>query len=109
MKLRDEVLKELEGLRQKQAIASNQESSVTISTDDSDLIGIVEQLGVKNFAALCIVSEIKLNKQKAEKLVSAEKSPHQKCARCWNYWPSVGQNSENPELCQRCIDVIINR
>jgi isoleucyl-tRNA synthetase len=106
MNLRDEVLKELEGLRQKQIIASNQESTVTISTDDSDLINTLEQFGIKNFAALCIVSEIRLNKQKAEKLVSAEKSSHQKCQRCWNYWPSVGQNREHPDLCSRCIEVM---
>jgi len=106
MKLRDEVLKELEGLRQKQTIASNQESSVTISTDDSDLVGVVEQFGIKNFAALCIVSEIKLNKKKSQKLVSAEKSPHKKCQRCWNYWSSVGQNADNPDLCSRCSEVV---
>jgi isoleucyl-tRNA synthetase len=106
MTLRDEVLKELEGLRQKQSIASNQESSVTISTDDGELINIVEQFGINNFAALCIASEVKLNKQKAEKLVTAEKSPHSKCQRCWNYWPSVGKDAENPELCSRCIEVI---
>jgi len=106
MNLRDEVLKELEGLRQKQIIASNQESTVTISTDDADLTSTVEQFGIKNFAALCIVSEIKLNKQKAEKLVSAQKSPYKKCQRCWNYWPSVGQNAEKPELCGRCAEVV---
>ncbi|MEN6386664.1 MAG: isoleucine--tRNA ligase [Phycisphaerales bacterium] len=106
MKLRDEVLKELESLRKNEIIASNQESSVTISTDDSELIGYIEQLGLKNFAAMCIISEIKLNKQKAEKLVTAEKSAHQKCARCWNYWPSVGKNVEQPELCDRCAEVV---
>jgi isoleucyl-tRNA synthetase len=106
MTLRDEVLRELEGLRKNEIIASNQESSVTISTDDNDLIGIVEQFGIKNFAALCIVSEVKLNKQKTDKLVSAEKSPHKKCARCWNYWESVGKNSEQPELCDRCIEAV---
>jgi len=106
MKLRDEVLKELENLRKNEVIASNQESSVTISTDDAELIDVVEKLGVKNFAALCIVSEIKLNKQKAEKLITAEKSTHQKCARCWNYWPSVGKNPEQPELCDRCAEVV---
>jgi isoleucyl-tRNA synthetase len=109
MNLRDEVLKELEGLRQKQIIASNQESTVTISTDDADLTSAVEQFGIKNFAALCIVSEIKLNKQKAEKLVSAQKSPHKKCERCWNFWPSVGTNGDNPDLCSRCADVIHHR
>jgi isoleucyl-tRNA synthetase len=109
MNLRDEVLKELEGLRQKQAIASNQESTVTISTDDSDLIRTVEQFGIKNFAALCIVSEVNLKKENSQKLVSAEKSPYQKCQRCWNYWPSVGTDADNPELCERCIDVIHHR
>jgi isoleucyl-tRNA synthetase len=108
MNLRDEVLKELEGLRQKQAIASNQESTITISTDDSDLTRAVEQFGIKNFAALCIASEVKLDKAKSQKLVSAEKSPHKKCQRCWNYWPSVGENAENPELCSRCAKVIRN-
>ncbi len=106
MGLRDEVLKELEGLRQKQTIASNQESTVTISTDDSDLIDTVEQFGIENFAALCIVSEVKLNKVKSQKLVSAEKSPYKKCRRCWNYWPSVGQNANDPDLCSRCVEVI---
>ncbi|HBG27032.1 MAG: isoleucine--tRNA ligase [Planctomycetes bacterium GWF2_41_51] len=106
MHLRDEVLKELENLRKNEVIASNQESSVTISTDDAELINIIEQFGTKNFAALCIVSEIKLNNQKSEKLVTAQKSSHQKCARCWNYWPSVGKNSDNPELCERCSSVI---
>jgi isoleucyl-tRNA synthetase len=106
MNLRDEVLKELEGLRQKQIIASNQESTVTISTDNADLINTVEQFGIKNFAALCIVSEIRLDKQKSEKLVSAQKSPHKKCQRCWNYWPSVGQSSKYPDLCSRCVQII---
>jgi isoleucyl-tRNA synthetase len=106
MNLRDEVLKELEGLRQKQIIASNQESTVTISTDNLDLINVVENFGVKNFAALCIVSEVKLNKSKSDKLISAQKSPHKKCQRCWNYWPSVGTDVNYPDLCDRCAKVI---
>jgi isoleucyl-tRNA synthetase len=106
MNLRDEVLKELEGLRQKQIIASNQESSVTITTDDNNLINAVEQFGIENFAALCIVSQIKLKKEKSDKLVQAQKSPHKKCQRCWNYWPSVGQSSKYPDLCSRCVQVI---
>lgn len=102
MHLRDEVLKELEGLRKNNIIASNQQSTVTISTDDSELINTVLQFGIKNFAALCIVSEIKLIEAKSDKLVSAQKSPHKKCQRCWNYWESVGEN----DLCSRCAKVL---
>ncbi|MFT5084492.1 MAG: isoleucyl-tRNA synthetase [Lentisphaeria bacterium] len=31
------------------------------------------------------------------------KSNHEKCARCWHHREDVGQNSEHPELCVRCV------
>ena len=108
MHLRDEVLKELEGLRKNELIASNQESSIIINTDDGELISVVEKFGLDNFAALCIVSEVKLEKKKSDKLVNAQKSSHKKCQRCWNYWPSVEANAEYPDLCERCVNVIKN-
>ncbi len=30
----------------------------------------------------------------------------QKCQRCWQVLPSVGQDSQHPELCQRCVDAV---
>ena len=38
--------------------------------------------------------------------IEAAKSSFEKCARCWNFWESVGTNSEYPDLCDRCIEVI---
>ena len=29
-----------------------------------------------------------------------------KCDRCWNYSPTVGQNNEQPEICDRCVDAL---
>ncbi|MGA1980553.1 MAG: isoleucine--tRNA ligase [Sedimentisphaerales bacterium] len=105
MELRNKVLGVLEPLRKDKIIGSNQESSVTIHCTGEDAAAI-EQFGVKNFAALCIVSEVKLEKGATETTVSAQKSPHQKCQRCWNYWPSVGSNSQHPDICERCVSVI---
>ncbi|MFA5252700.1 MAG: isoleucine--tRNA ligase [Phycisphaerae bacterium] len=105
MELRDKVLLALEPLRKDKIIGSNQESSVTISCSADDAAAI-EQFGVKNFTALCIVSEVKLDKGATETTVSAQKSAHQKCQRCWNYWSSVGSDSKYPDLCERCISVI---
>jgi isoleucyl-tRNA synthetase len=62
MALRDEVLRELEGLRRNREIASNQEASVRIRTTDEELLKILQNFGEKNFASLCIVSEIKFEK-----------------------------------------------
>jgi isoleucyl-tRNA synthetase len=105
MDLRNKVLGVLEPLRKDKIIGSNQESTVTIRCDAGSA-AVIEQFGIKNFAALCIVSEVKLEKGATETTVSAQKSPHQKCQRCWNYWPSVGTDSKYPDLCERCISVI---
>ncbi len=105
MGLRDEVLRVLEGLRQEKKIASNQQACVTINCDDEDA-GVLNEFGLEQCAALCIVSEVKLQKAVGETTVAAEKSSYNKCQRCWNYWPSVGANSEHPDLCKRCISVV---
>ncbi len=105
MQLREEVLRVLEGLRRNQEIASNQEAAVDIVTNDDETIAAVTDLGIEAFAALCIVSEVKLSKG-PELRVVAWKSPHAKCQRCWNYWPTVGTDAEHEDLCARCIEVI---
>jgi isoleucyl-tRNA synthetase len=105
MGLRDEVLRVLEGLRQEKKIASNQQACVTICCDDEDA-GVLNEFGLEQFAALCIVSEVKLQKASGETTVAAQKSSYNKCQRCWNYWPSVGANNEHPDLCKRCVLVI---
>ena len=106
MWLRDEVLRVLEALRQEQKIGSNQEACVIVYCADEELTGILKEFGLEQFAALCIVSEVKLLKGSGETTVVAEKSNYQKCQRCWNYWPSVGADGEHPDLCERCVLVV---
>jgi isoleucyl-tRNA synthetase len=101
MSLREAVLLALEPLRRDKLIGSNQESSVTIRCGSEDAVAI-EQFGIKNFAALCIVSEVKLEKADGPTQMIAQKSAHQKCQRCWNYWPSVGSDPQHSDLCERC-------
>jgi isoleucyl-tRNA synthetase len=105
MFLRDEVLKALEPLRKDKIIGSNQESSVTIRCG-GDYAAAIEQFGLKNFAALCIVSEVKLEKSDGPVSIVAVKSPHKKCQRCWNWWPSVGADGNHPDTCERCAEVL---
>jgi len=105
MSLRDEVLRVLEGLRKDKQIASNQEACITISCNDEET-NLLNEFGLEQFAALCIVSEVKLQKTTDQTIIAAQKSENQKCQRCWNFWPSVGTNGEHPDLCERCITVI---
>ncbi|MBN1795934.1 MAG: isoleucine--tRNA ligase [Sedimentisphaerales bacterium] len=106
MSLRDDVLRVLEGLRQQKTINSNQEAGVQISTSDMELLKLVDDFGIEQFAALCIVSEVKAEKAQGETKIEASKSNHKKCDRCWNFWPSVGQNPDHPNLCSRCAEIV---
>ena len=108
MNLRDEVLRVLEVLRQEKKIASNLEANVTVYCGDGELASILNKFGLEQFAALCIVSEVKLQKGASETTAAAEKNKNKKCERCWNYWPSVGANSKHPGLCKRCVEVVSN-
>lgn len=124
MKLRDEVLGKLEDLRQDKKIGSNQEAAVKIRTSDNDLVSLIkDQITQNGFATLCIVSEVEIEKlagrlyegrppdqvditNEMPTITIAEKSKNKKCQRCWNYWPSVGEDTQHPDLCKRCIEAI---
>ncbi|GAG91064.1 unnamed protein product [marine sediment metagenome] len=115
MGLRDEVLGELERLREQKQIASSQEATVNIRSTDEDLVYFIKhQITEKEFAAFCIVSEVEIDKLSGQvditseigNIVVAKKSNHQKCQRCWNYWPTVGKNAEHADLCERCVGVV---
>jgi isoleucyl-tRNA synthetase len=108
MSLRDEALRVLEGLRRDKTIASNQEASLTMHCTPEDAAAL-KRFGLGQFAALCIVSEVKLEEGAQETTVTAEKSPHPKCQRCWNFWPSVGTDAEYPDICARCASVVRRR
>ncbi|MGE4285749.1 MAG: isoleucine--tRNA ligase [Phycisphaerae bacterium] len=101
--IRDMAMRELEVLRQKQVIGSNQEARLTV-TAPADVLAVLEGLG-ENFAAICIVSEA-VFEQGDNLSVKAEKSGCAKCVRCWNYWPSVGADAAEPELCERCAAAV---
>ncbi len=128
MALRDEVFRELEELRRKGEIGSNQQALVRIRTTNDELLQILNGFGERAFAALCITSSTTFEKLEVtfEKptdtmsvngkviedfydipmIIITQKSSHQKCQRCWNYRPSVRADSEHRDLCERCVEVI---
>jgi isoleucyl-tRNA synthetase len=80
---------------------------VIIECANDEELAELERFGAEKMAALCIVSEVKFAKSSGgQRVVTAQKSSHQKCQRCWNYWPSVGKNEKYPDLCERCEEVV---
>ncbi len=106
LEIRDKTLRSLESLREAKEIASNQEARVVISSNNQEIMDALDMIGENQFASLCIISEAKFERSDTDTAIKASKSPHSKCERCWNYLPSVGTISDNPDLCQRCADVV---
>ena len=50
-----------------------------------------------------MTSRAELVKGEGELAVEVTPTKQTKCCRCWHYVPSVGSNSEHPDLCERCL------
>ena len=103
--LRDVALAALEGMRKSKQIGSSQEAALTIHTDPAG----ASRADAKLLTTLCIVSEVEVVGDlpaPGDEVVTARKSEHSKCERCWNLRPSVGQDAEHPTLCDRCARVV---
>ena len=94
--VRDQVLMALEGLRKNKQIGSAQEARVRITTNRPERLLPEREL----LSTLCIVSELEIVADPAAmgESVVAERSPHSKCERCWNYRSTVGQSAGAPDI-----------
>ncbi len=111
-KVRDAVKKQLEDLRTQKIIGSSLDANVTLYAEGelysflNDICDILPQV--------LIVSKVSLvngnggaQDEEFEGLgIESKKAEGAKCARCWTYSDSVGCDSENPEICERCAAAI---
>ena len=117
LRIRDLVLIVLEGMRANKVIGSSQAASVSIACFKP---GQAQEFEAYKslLTELCNVSEITIIDKSAMgagfgsesesygAVVSADKSPYDKCERCWNLRATVGQNAVHPTLCERCVGVV---
>ncbi len=62
----------------------------------------------RDLSSIFIVSSVTLKLSQEGQEVRAEvfRADGQKCERCWSYDTSVGQYSDHPTLCQKCLNAI---
>jgi len=112
--VRTEVLRALEAARNAKTISGALEAKVVLSAAQ-DLAPLLEQY--KSWLpALFIVSQVELtaappaDAQKSDSLpglgVSVHHADGAKCERCWNYSTHVGENSDYPTVCERCVSAL---
>jgi isoleucyl-tRNA synthetase len=104
LKLREQILIALEGLRKNKQIGSAQEAKVRVATGRPEHWLPDREL----LATLCNVSEVGIVADTAATVetVTAEHASYTKCERCWNYRSTVGQSALHPTLCDRCVRVL---
>jgi len=116
LKVRDEVARAVEALREQKLVAHSMEVKVMLSPADEDLAALLKDHR-EAVLELLMVSELELAGDVGQpaagegQVIGAagarvERSTHAKCARCWNLRPSVGSDAAHPELCERCARAV---
>ena len=116
VEVRNAVSKELEQLRIAGEIGSSLDAEVTLYCG-SEIKNRLRQLGNElrfvliTSSATVLADTDKTDNAKHVKLengdeiwIEAAASTQPKCVRCWHHREDVGQHSEHPELCGRCVD-----
>lgn len=112
MAIRNDVKLALEQARAAKVIGSSLDAEVTLFCDDKEkydkLNGETDEL-----ASLFIASKVKvLNSGEGEFKgetgisVTVKHAEGEKCARCWIYSDTVGQDPNHPTLCSRCAHIV---
>jgi isoleucyl-tRNA synthetase len=122
--LRAEVNQVLEQARSQKAIGSALEAKVLLSVAEPDFRQILQSMnqtsgnGVDELRHLLITSQVEVlessdllgglqhSAQTASLGIGVVDAEGHKCDRCWNYSTHVGENSDHPLLCERCLLVI---
>lgn len=104
LELRVRVLPELEKARQAKLIGKALEARVEISAAGDALSAA--QSRIRDFQELLNVSELNIS---GTETAGITVTPAQglKCERCWHRETEVGQDSNHPGLCPRCVQALI--
>ncbi|MFH0925596.1 MAG: isoleucine--tRNA ligase [bacterium] len=115
--IRGEVSRTLEVARKQKVIGHSLDAKVTLYLPAEELKLLSDY--AQDLSSIFIVSAVDLKNNQDVKSdlvytselikglsVYVEKSPGIKCARCWIYSESVGQDHNHPDICGRCVDTL---
>jgi len=117
LKIRGEVLKAIETMRNEKLIGNSLEAMVAIYSNHEFYKFLNSYKDI--LPGIFIVSQVKLfdsvddisgkafqSEELPGLLILISKALGAKCERCWNYGESVGEDNEYPTICSRCLKVI---
>ncbi len=102
--VRSIVSQAVEVARQQKIVGKGLEASVTLTLPEGRARSWIEAAPAEA-AEFFIVSNLNLKRGTTAE-AHAERSPYQRCERCWRHLPDVGNNASYPDLCARCAAVV---
>jgi len=113
VRVREEVLKQLEVARAEGHIGNSLEAAVTLEAE-GDMAPLLRR-HLEDLPALFIVSKVQLERAGGSGFPSSQwpglriavtRARGEKCERCWMYTEDRGRDPGFPGLCLRCVGVI---
>ena len=117
LNVRDEINRGLEEARRAKVLSTSQEARVLLGTGNQELFSRLSQ-SAADLKILNQVAELSVTNQQAslshalpaqeipDLYVQVNKATGEKCVRCWFTLASVGQDSQHPQICHRCLKVL---
>jgi isoleucyl-tRNA synthetase len=117
LKVRDEINRGLEEARKGKVLATAQEARVALVAAEAELLDKLST-SAQELKTLTQVADLTITDQPASLgqaltaqeipglMVRVDKAPGEKCVRCWFTQTSVGQDSQHPQICHRCLQVL---
>lgn len=104
IKLKEIVSKKLEEARAEKIIGHSLNAKVIIYADSKEyeFLKKNEELLMTVF----IISDLQIESNKEGLEIKVEQAEGEKCERCWMYSKTVGQDKDNPTICNRCSKAI---
>lgn len=120
--LRDALNPFIEKKREDKIIGGNLDAKIIFHLDSEKSIKIIDEY-IKELPRMFVVSQVEridnaeetletvelVSKALEEKIklsVSVLKADGEKCVRCWNYSKKIGDNTEFPDVCPKCIEAL---
>jgi isoleucyl-tRNA synthetase len=111
--IREKVLLPLEMARREELIGNSLEAKVRIFARDNEEIKLLKDME-DILPSMFIVSQVEVVSRESDisgtevdgLVVEVTRAEGNKCARCWIYSNTVGENPTYPTLCSKCIKVV---
>jgi len=118
LKIRSEMRKLLEKIRQEEGISSTSQASIILYASLPDVYDLLDRY-IDDLEAIFMVSKVRLmppdvpvpdgiwESDSIKGLaIEIRRATGEKCERCWIYSDTVGTNEQYPTLCYQCIAIL---